>query len=53
MLMIWVSVGRMSSIHLSRRDAGIGSKAQEVGVELYYSMQLCDCKWMKGVKNCK
>ena len=31
----------------------MGSKAQEVGVEFfYYSMQLCDCNWMKGVKNC-
>ena len=26
----------------------MGSKAQEVGLELfYYSMQLCDCNWMK------
>ena len=31
-LMIWVSVGRMSSRHSSRRDVGMGSKAQEVGL---------------------
>ena len=34
-LMIWVSVGRMSSRHSSRRDVGMGSKAQEVGLELF------------------
>ena len=32
-LMILVSVGRMSSRHSSRRDVGMGSKAQEVGFE--------------------
>ena len=30
-LMIWVSAGRISSRHSSRRDVGMGSKAQEVG----------------------
>ena len=53
-LIIWVSVGRMSSRHSSRRYVGMGSKAQEVGLEFFYnSTQLCDCNWMKGVKNCK
>ena len=33
--MIWVNVGRMSSRHSSRRDVGMGSKSQEVGLELF------------------
>ena len=33
-LMIWVSVGRMSSGHSSRREVGMGTKAQDVGLEL-------------------
>ena len=53
-LMICVCVSRMSSRHSSRRDVGMGSKAREVGLEFFYhSMQLCDCSWIKGVKNCK
>ena len=34
-LMIWVSVGRMSSRHLSRRDVGMGSNVQKVGLEQF------------------
>ena len=39
--MVWVSVGRMSSRHSSRRDVGMGSKAQEVGLELF--IIVCNC----------
>ena len=45
-LMIWVSVGRMSSRHLSRRDVGMGSKAQEVGFELF--IIVCNCVIVSG-----
>ena len=41
MLMIWVSVGIMSSRHSSRRDVGMVSKAQEVGLELF--IVVCNC----------
>ena len=34
-LMIWVSVGRMSSRYLCRGDVGMGSEAQEVGLRLF------------------
>ena len=34
-LMIWESVGRMSTRYSSRRDVGMGFKAQEVGLELF------------------
>ena len=40
-LMIWVSVGRMSSRHWSRRGVGMGSKAQEVGFELFIIVYNC------------
>ena len=40
-LMIWASVGRMSSRHSSRSDVGIGSKAQEVSLELF--IIVCNC----------
>ena len=50
-LMIWVSVGRMSSRYSSRREFGMGSNVQEVGLELF--IIVCDYNWMKGVKNSK
>ena len=34
-LMIWVSVGRMSTRHSSRRDVSVGSKTQEERLELF------------------
>ena len=44
----------MSSRHSSRREVGMGSKAQEVGFgAFYHSKQLCDCNWIKGAKNLK
>ena len=45
-LMIWVSVGRMSSRHSSRRGVGMGSKAQEVGLELF--IIVCNCVIVTG-----
>ena len=41
MLMIWVIVGRMSSRHSSKRDVGMGSKEQEVGLELFIIAWKC------------
>ena len=40
-LMIGMSVGRTSSRHSSRRDVGMGSKAQEVGLELFIIACIC------------
>ena len=34
-LIIWVSVGIMSSRHSSKKEVGIGSKAQKVVLELF------------------
>ena len=45
-LMIWVSVGRMSSRHSSRKDVGMGSKAQEVGLQLF--IIVCNCVIVAG-----
>ena len=45
-LMIWVSLGRMSSRHSSRRDVGMGSKAQEVGFEFFF--MACNCVIVAG-----
>ena len=45
-LMIWVSVGRMSSRHSSRRDVGMGYKSQEVGLELF--IVVCNCVIVAG-----
>ena len=45
-LMIWVSVGRMSSRHSSRGDIGMGSKVQEVGLELF--VIVCNCVVVAG-----
>ena len=45
-LMIWVSVGRMSSRHSSRRDVGMGSKTQEVGLEPF--IIVCNCVVVTG-----
>ena len=45
-LMIWVSVGRMSSTHSSRREVGVGSKAQEVGLEFF--IIVCNCLIVTG-----
>ena len=39
-LIIWVNVGTMSR-HLSRRNIGIGFKAQEVGLELFIIVWNC------------
>ena len=50
-LMIWVSVGRMSSRHSSRRDVGMGSNAQEVGLEL--SIIVCNCVIVTGCRESK
>ena len=44
--MIWVSVGGMSSRHSSRRDVGMGSKAQEVDFEVF--MTVCYCVIVTG-----
>ena len=44
--MIWVSVRRMPSRHSSRRDVGMGSKAQEVGLELF--IIVCNCVIVTG-----
>ena len=46
MLMIWVSVGKMSSIHSGKRDVGMGSKAQEVGLEVF--IIVCNCVIVTG-----
>ena len=35
-----------------RRWYGVQSTVGRLG-DFYHSMQLCDCNWMKGVKNCK
>ena len=40
-LMLWVSVGRMSSCHSSRREVCMGSKVQEVGLEIF--IIVCNC----------
>ena len=40
-LMIWVSIGRMSSRHSCRREVGMGSKAQEVGLECFIIIGNC------------
>ena len=40
-LMIWVSVGSMSSRLWSRRDVSMGSKAHEVGFELFILVWNC------------
>ena len=40
-LMIWVSVGRISSRYSCRKDVGIGSKAQEVGLEIFIIVCYC------------
>ena len=45
-LMIWVSVGGMSSRHSSRRDIGMGSKAQEADFEVF--MIVCYCVIVTG-----
>ena len=39
-------VGRMSSRHSSRRDVGMGSKAQEVGLVLF--IIVCRCVIVAG-----
>ena len=44
--MMWVSLGRMSSRHSSRRDVGMGSKAQEVGLEIF--IIVCNCVILTG-----
>ena len=45
-LMILMSVDRMSSRHLSRRDVGMGCKAQLVGLELF--IVVCNCAIVTG-----
>ena len=51
--MIWVSVGSViKTFEQKRRWYVIQSAGGRLG-DFYYSMQLCDCNWMKGVKNCK
>ena len=45
-LMMWVSVGRMSSRHSSRRDVGMGSKAHEESFELF--IIVCNCVIVTG-----
>ena len=45
-LLIWVSVGKMSSRHSSRRYVGMGSNAQEVGLELF--IIVCNCVIVTG-----
>ena len=50
-LMIWVSVGWMSSRHSSRREVCMGTKSQALGLEFLFVA--CNCSWMKGVKSCK
>ena len=35
-----------------RRRYGVQSAGGRFGA-FYYSMQLCDCNWMKELKNCK
>ena len=50
-LMIWVNVGRMSTRYSSRRDVGMGSKAQEVGLELF--IIVCNCVIVTGRKESK
>ena len=41
-LMIWASVGRMSSRHSSRSEVGVGSKAQEVGLAYFIIVRSCE-----------
>ena len=44
----------MLSRHSSSREVGMGSKAQDVGLKFFnYVMELYDCNWMKGVKDCE
>ena len=43
---MWVSVGRMSTRHSSRRDVGMGSKAQEVDLERFFIV--CNCVIVTG-----
>ena len=45
-LMIWVSVGGMTSRHSSRKEVGMGSIAQEVGLELF--IIVCNCVIVTG-----
>ena len=45
-LMIWVSVGRMSSRHTSICEVGMGSKAQEVILEVFVIS--CNCVIVAG-----
>ena len=45
-LMIWLSVGRMSSRHSCRREVGMRSKAQKVGLELF--IMACNCVIVTG-----
>ena len=50
-IMIWVSVGRISSRHSSGRYIGMGSKAQEVGLELF--IIVCNCVIVAGLREPK
>ena len=45
-LMICVSIGRMSSRHSSRREVGMGSNVLEVGLELL--IIVCNCVIVTG-----
>ena len=40
-LVIWATVDRMISRHTRKRDVGMGSKAQDVGLELF--ILVCNC----------
>ena len=45
-LMISVSVGKMSSRRSRRSEVGMGHKAQEIGLELF--IIVCDCEIVTG-----
>ena len=46
----WLNV--IKTFEQKRHWYGVQSAGGRFGA-FYYSMQLCDCNWMKGVKNCK
>ena len=45
-LMIFMSVGIMSSRHSSRKEVGMGSKAQEISLEFF--IVVCNCVIVAG-----
>ena len=46
----WQNV--IKTFEQKRRWCGVHGAGGTFGA-FYYSMQLCDCNWMKGVRNCK